>query len=292
MSYREIADHYGDGESYRLRAPRYRFAELAFGPLGRETLFSVRAAPPLVGLGLLDAVSDETILAIAAEEAKAGRVRGRPNKVFDVAAGGLRLGRFGWKAGLPSLKQQIANAFNRDIGITNPLYPENDCTAVERACRAAAAAAQHHPKIGEDVLGAVTFFVAHLAPPAPRRPDDPQAARGAALFDQAGCAACHRPTLETGDDPDAALAHQTIHPYTDLLLHDLGAGLADKRPEYAADGRMWRTAPLWGLGLTLSVNGHEFLLHDGRARGPAEAILWHGGEAAAAREAFRQHEQG
>ena len=287
VSYREVAGRYGDGEPYRLRVPRYRFAELAFGPLGRGTLFSVRAAPPLVGLGLLDAVSEETIEALATEEAQVGRVSGRPNRVFDIASGGLRLGRFGWKAGLPSLRQQIANAFNRDIGITNPLYPENDCTVVERACRAAAAAAPRHPKIGEDVLGAVTFFVAHLAPPAPRRPDDPQAALGAALFDQAGCAACHRPTLETGDDPDAALAHQTIHPYTDLLLHDMGSGLADKRPEYAASGSMWRTAPLWGLGLTLSVNGHEFLLHDGRARGPAEAILGHGGEAAAAREAFR-----
>ncbi|MGO8869156.1 MAG: di-heme oxidoredictase family protein [Alphaproteobacteria bacterium] len=288
VSYREIKGRFADGEPYRLRAPRYRFADLAFGPLGKNALFSVRAAPPLVGLGLLEAVPDATIEALAAEEKSKGQVRGRPNRVFDIAAKGVRLGRFGWKAGLPSLEQQVANAFNRDIGITNPFYPENDCTEIERACRAAAAAAPRHPKIGEDFLAAVTFFVARLAPPAPRRPEEPEVKRGEALFEAAACGACHRPTLETGDDPDPALAHQLIHPYTDLLVHDMGAGLADKRPEYEASGSSWRTAPLWGLGLTKSVSDHEFLLHDGRARGPAEAILWHGGEAAAAREAFRR----
>ena len=196
-----------------------------------------------------------------------------------------RLAGFGWKAGAPGLEQQVANAFNRDIGITNPLYPQNDCTQVERACRAAAAAAPRHPKIGEDFLAAVTFFVARLAPPAPRRPEEPEVKRRRGAVQPAGCGACHRPALETGDDPDPALAHQLIHPYTDLLLHDMGAGLADKRPEYKAGGSSWRTAPLWGLSAAKSVSDHEFLLHDGRARGPAEAILWHGGEAAAAREA-------
>jgi len=292
VSYREITGRFADGAPYRLRAPRYRFADLAFGPLGKDALFSVRAAPPLVGLGLLEAVSAATIEALAAEEKSKGQVHGRPNRVFDIAAKGVRLGRFGWKAGAPGLEQQVANAFNRDIGITNPLYPENDCTQIERACRAAAAATPRHPKIGEDFLAAVTFFVARLAPPAPRRPEEPEVKRGEALFAAAGCSACHRPALETGDDPDPALAHRVIHPYTDLLLHDMGAGLADKRPEYEAGGGSWRTAPLWGLGLTKTVSDHEFLLHDGRARGPAEAILWHGGEAAAAREAFRRMSRG
>ena len=237
VSYREITGRFADGAPYRLRAPRYRFADLAFGPLGKDALFSVRAAPPLVGLGLLEAVSAATIEALAAEEKSKGQVHGRPNRVFDIAAKGVRLGRFGWKAGAPGLEQQVANAFNRDIGITNPLYPENDCTQIERACRAAAAAASRHPKIGEDFLAAVTFFVARLAPPAPRRPEEPEVKRGEALFAAAGCGACHRPALETGDDPDPALAHQLIHPYTDLLLHDMGAGLADKRPEYKAGGR-------------------------------------------------------
>jgi CxxC motif-containing protein (DUF1111 family) len=130
--------------------------------------------------------------------------------------------------------------------------------------------------------------VAHLAPPERRNASAPRVEQGAMLFAEAGCAACHRPTLETGANPDPALAHRTIHPYSDLLLHDMGQGLADGRPEYDASGQSWRTAPLWGLGMIPVVNGHEFLLHDGRARGPAEAILWHGGEAEAAREAFRR----
>ncbi len=292
VRFSESEGRYADGERYSLRTPHYRFSRLAFGPLGRRALFSARVAPALVGLGLLAAVPDAEIEALAAEESSEGGVRGRPNRVFDVAGKAMRLGRFGWKAGVPSLLQQTANAFNRDIGITNPLYPENDCTAAETACWLVAAAAPRHPKIGDDFLTAVTFFVARLAPPGPGKPDDPQVKRGAALFEGAGCALCHRPTLETGDDPDAALAHKTIHPYTDLLLHDMGAGLADRRPEYGASGRSWRTAPLWGLGLSRSVAGHEFLLHDGRARGPAEAILWHGGEAAAAKEAFRRMSRG
>ncbi|HLI13259.1 MAG TPA: di-heme oxidoredictase family protein [Alphaproteobacteria bacterium] len=286
VSYTERPGRYGDGTPYSLREPHYRFESLAFGPLGDNTLVSVRVAPALIGTGLLDAVPAQEIEAIAAEEKREGKVAGRPNRVWNIAAQALRVGRFGWKAGQPHLRQQNAQAFNRDIGITNPLYPENDCTPVEAACRAAAVAARH-PKIGDDFLDAVTFYLAHLAPPAQRSPTDPRIARGAALFTEAGCAACHRPSLETGDSEDTALAHKIIHPYTDLLLHDLGEGLADGRPEFAAGGRSWRTAPLWGLGLVEVVNGHTTLLHDGRARNAAEAILWHGGEGERAKEAFR-----
>jgi CxxC motif-containing protein (DUF1111 family) len=158
---------------------------------------------------------------------------------------------------------------------------------VEYACRAMAAAATRHPKLEAARLDAIVFYIAHLAPPARRHLDDPSVRTGERLFAQAGCAACHRPTLVTGESADPLLAHRTIHPYSDLLLHDMGAGLADGRPEFAASGRSWRTAPLWGLGQIPITNGHAFLLHDGRARGPAEAILWHGGEAQAARDAFR-----
>ncbi len=287
VSYTEEPGRYADGAPFTLRVPHYRFEGLAFGPLGPEALFSPRVAPALVGLGLLDAVADETLRALAAQEAREDKVKGKPNMVWDAAAKGPRLGRLGWKVGQPGLRQQIANAFNLDMGITNPLYPENDCTEIESACRAAAAASPRHPKIGDAFLDAVTVYLAHLAPPAPRDPDDPLVRRGGALFEEAGCAACHRPTLETGASPDSDLSHKIIHPYTDLLLHDMGAGLADDRPEFQADGRSWRTAPLWGLGLIKVVNEHELLLHDGRARGPAEAILWHGGEAEAAKKAFR-----
>jgi CxxC motif-containing protein (DUF1111 family) len=288
VSYTENEGQYADGAVYSLRTPHYRFEALAYGPLGSDTLVSVRIAPSIVGLGLIDTVPDREIEVIAAEEARNGRVHGRPNRVWDLTVRGLRVGHLGWKAGQPSLRQQNANAFNRDIGITNPLYPVNDCTEIEKECLAAAAASPRKPKIDDEFLDAATFYVAHLAPPLPRDQDRPAVRQGAALFEQAGCVACHRPTLEGGSSPDPDLANKTIHPYSDLLLHDMGDGIADGRPEFAADGRSWRTAPLWGLGLIKSITGHEFLLHDGRARGPAEAILWHGGEAEAAKEAFRR----
>jgi CxxC motif-containing protein (DUF1111 family) len=287
VSYTEQTGHYGDGAPYSLRIPHYHITGLVHGSLGDGAMISARVAPALAGLGLLDAVPDDAIRALAVEEARAGQAHGRPNLVWDIAAGKLRAGHLGWKAGQPGLRQQNANAFNREIGITNPLYPSNDCTPVETACLAAARAAPRHPKIAADFLDAVTFYLSRLAPPRARRQENPRVRQGAALFARAGCAACHRPTLETGDSPDPALAHKTIHPYSDLLLHDMGEGLADGRPEFRADGRSWRTAPLWGLGLIEAVNGHDFLLHDGRARGPAEAILWHGGEAEAAKQAFR-----
>ncbi|HYB08799.1 MAG TPA: di-heme oxidoredictase family protein [Alphaproteobacteria bacterium] len=287
VSYTENEERYADGTAYSLRAPHYRFEALAYGPLGSDTLVSVRIAPAIVGLGLIDAVPDQEIEAIASEEKRNGRVHGRPNRVWDLTAEALRVGHLGWKAGQPSLRQQNANAFNRDIGITNPLYPTNDCTEVETECQAAAAASPRKPKIGDEFLDAATFYVAQLAPSLPREQDSPIVKQGAVLFEQAGCAECHRPTLESGTSPDPDLAHREFHPYSDLLLHDMGDGLADGRPEFVADGRSWRTAPLWGLGLIKSITGHEFLLHDGRARGPAEAILWHGGEAEAAKDAFR-----
>ncbi len=283
VSFAEEPGRYADGETYSLRRPHYRFAELAYGPLAKDTLFSVRVAPQLAGLGLLEAVPEASLLATEGT-AKIGQ----PNRVDAVGEAKRALGRFGWKAGQPTLRQQIASAFTLDIGITNPLYPENDCTAAELACRAAAATATRHPKLDAARLDAVVFYVAHLAPPARRNEEDPAVRQGETLFAEAGCAACHRSTLETGADADPDLARRTIHPYSDLLLHDMGEGLADGRPEFAASGRSWRTAPLWGLGQIAIVNGHEFLLHDGRARGPAEAILWHGGEAEGAREAFRR----
>jgi CxxC motif-containing protein (DUF1111 family) len=287
-SYTGLEGKYVDGTPFSLRVPHYRFENLAFGPLGNDTLVSARVAPALVGLGLIDAVPDEAIKAIAAEEERDGTVHGRANLVWDMASHAMRIGRFGWKAGQPNVRQQNANAFNREIGVTSSLYPENDCTEVETACRTAAAEAPRHPKMTDEFLDATTFFLAHLAPPEPQSPASPDVERGAALFKSVGCVACHRPTLETGTGADARLAHLIIHPYTDLLVHDMGEGLADGRSEFKADGRSWRTAPLWGLGRLRSVNNHEFLLHDGRARGPAEAILWHGGEAEFAKEAFRQ----
>jgi CxxC motif-containing protein (DUF1111 family) len=287
VTYTEIQGRYADGEPYTLRKPELHYSALAFGPIGADTLVSARVAPALVGLGLLEAVPAKTIETLAREEAKGGLVHGQPNYVWDVEAQAMRIGRFGWKANEPNLLQQIAGAFNLDLGLTNPLYPANDCTRVETACQAAADAAPRHPKIGRAVLEAIVTYVAGLAPPAQRDANDPNLRHGAALFGHAGCIACHRPRLDTADDNELGLRKTAIHPYSDLLLHDMGDGLADGRPDYGADGKSWRTAPLWGIGLIPVVNGQRFLLHDGRARSLAEAILWHGGEAESSKEAFR-----
>jgi len=281
-----------DGTEVELRKPLVRFRKLAFGDLHRQVMTSVRVATPLFGLGLLEAVPESEILAIAEEQRRAGQgVSGTPNRVWDRARGETVPGRFGWKANQPNLRQQIAAALAGDMNITSNLFPAHDCPPAQTACRAVAG---DHPEVSEEALEAMTLYHHFLAVPARRDTDEPQVIEGERLFAGAGCASCHRPVLRTGpflenSGPQSpALAGQTIHPYTDLLLHDMGEGLADGRPDYEAGGRQWRTPPLWGLGLLERVNGHGTLLHDGRARTPLEAILWHGGEASAAREAVRR----
>lgn len=286
VAYQELPGAYADGEPYSLRRPRYELVELAYGPADPALLMSPRTAPFLIGLGLLEAVDDATLLAAADPDDRDGDgISGRPNFVWDVRRGAVALGRFGWKANVPTLEQQNAGAFVGDIGITSPLFPEQNCTAVQAACLAAPDGG--NPEVDQDKLDAVTFYTRHLAVPARRDLTDPAVRRGEALFTDIGCAACHTPTLTTAADAEAPLAAQRIHPYSDLLLHDMGDALADGRPDFLADGREWRTPPLWGLGLIATVNRHTMLLHDGRARDAAEAILWHDGEGAAARERFR-----
>jgi len=231
-------------------------------------------------------VPQADILALADPDDRDGDgVSGRANQVWDAAAGRLALGRFGWKANEPTVAQQAAGAFLGDIGITTPLFPDENCTAAVPDCRTAANGGA--PAIEADDFAKVVLYASSLAVPGRRDWDDPTVLQGKALFTALGCAACHMPTLTTGDYPTIpALTGQTIHPYTDLLLHDLGAELADGRPDFLAGGSEWRTPPLWGLGLIQTVNGHTNLLHDGRARNALEAILWHGGEAQAARDNF------
>jgi CxxC motif-containing protein (DUF1111 family) len=204
--------------------------------------------------------------------------------VWDVRRQTTALGRFGWKANVPTVEQQNAGAFNGDIGITSALFPEQPCAVAQDEC--AAAVDGGTPEIDDEKLDRVTFYTRTLAVPARRRVTDDAVVRGERLFREAGCAACHTPTLRTGDSDIAGLANQTIHPYTDLLLHDMGPDLADGRPDGDASGREWRTAPLWGIGLVETVNGHTRFLHDGRARNLSEAILWHGGEGRSAKQRF------
>ena len=287
VEYDEVPGTYGDGEAYSLRVPHYSFVDLAFGPLDPSIRISPRTAPFIIGLGLLSAVDEDTILSQAdPDDADGDGISGRPNRVWDRRRQATVLGRFGWKANQPTLEQQNAGAFVGDIGITSSLFPEPECTAVQTECLAAPNGGD--PEVDQIKLDAVTFYTHFLAVPARRGVDDPTVRRGGALFVEAGCAHCHLTTLTTGPlEAYPELSGQIIHPYTDLLLHDMGADLADDRQDFDADGREWRTPPLWGIGLVATVNRHALLLHDGRARGFAEAILWHGGEAEAAREAFR-----
>lgn len=276
---------FDDGENYTLRRPVYEFEELAHGPLSVDVQVSPRIAPPVFGAGLLEAIPEADILAASdPDDADVDGISGRPNWVTDQLTGRLILGRFGWKANVGSVEQQVAAAFNGDIGITNPVFPNETCTSAETACSLAPSGGD--PEIPAERIEKVVLYSRTLAVPARRNLDSPDVIAGARLFTELGCAGCHRPAQRTGEDPIAALADQSINPFTDLLLHDMGPGLADHRPDGSASGTEWRTPPLWGIGLTETVSGHTFLLHDGRARSLEEAILWHGGEAQAAQRGF------
>lgn len=286
-SYAELPGQFGDGEAYSLRRPTYSVTNLGYGPLAASALLSPRVAPAMSGLGLLEAVPEAELRVLAEQQAREGKgVHGRLNAVWDAVAGKMAIGRYGWKAEQPSVFQQTATALNEDMGLTTPLLPQENFTKAEAAaCETKSAAGE--PDVSAKILHDIVLYARTLAVPARRAMTDRLVCRGQTLFLQIGCAACHVPTLHTGDCDLPQLAHQTIHPYTDLLLHDMGDGLSDHRPVFEASGNDWRTPPLWGVGLVSTVNGHTFLLHDGRARNLTEAILWHGGEAHNSRESFR-----
>ena len=269
----EIEGRYPDGASYTLRAPRFEVTLASNGEsLPEGTLVSPRLPPPVFGLGLLEAIDEADILALADPEDRDGDgVSGRPNRIVDARTGESRLGRFGWKANSPTLELQTADAYLNDMGITSPPLPEEDGST----------------EIDDVTLAAATAYSQTLAAPARRLRDDAGVRRGAALFAEAGCGACHVEAFVTGEHPRyEELSGQPIAPYTDLLLHDMGPELADYRPDHEADGNEWRTAPLWGVGLAQTVLPFSGFLHDGRARTLEEAVLWHGGEAEASRERF------
>lgn len=290
VTWTEEKGTFGDGKAYSLRRPSIAIDDLGYGPFAEGTMFSARVAPHTVGLGLLEAVDEEDLVALEdPEDADGDGVSGRANFPWDVAAGTPRIGRFGWKSNQPSLRQQSAGAFNGDMGITSALFPEEGCTGAESECQSASTGPT--PQLAPALLDDVVFYMSTLAVPAQRDYDDPEVVRGGLLFEQMGCASCHVPSLTTGHHDIAALSGQTIFPYSDLLLHDMGEDLADGRPDFDASGAEWRTPPLWGLGLVPAVNDHDLLLHDGRARGFAEAILWHGGEAESSRESFRNAQE-
>ncbi|OHC28110.1 MAG: thiol oxidoreductase [Pseudomonadales bacterium RIFCSPLOWO2_12_59_9] len=275
---------FADGTAIELRQPRLQISQLGYGPLHPATQFSARLAPPMIGLGLLEAISEASVLANAdPDDSNGDGISGRANRVWDDSQGKTVLGRFGWKAGQPNLNQQNAHAFAGDMGLTTTLLPSDDCSPSQIDCRAAINGGT--PEVSEHILAQVLFYSRNLGVPARRKVDDPQVLAGRALFQQAGCASCHTPRFSTAANAaEPELANQLIRPYSDLLLHDMGEGLADNRPEFLADGREWRPPPLWGIGLTETVSGHTQFLHDGRARNLLEAIAWHAGEAEAAKQ--------
>ena len=273
-----------DGEQVMLRKPVITFIDLAYGPFPPDMLTSPRIAPPLYGLGLLQAVPEADIEA-QVDAPKPKGIKGKINRVWDAEQQKTVLGRFGWKANQPNLRQQIAGAYVGDMGITSPLFPDENCTDAQDACKHSPSAG--NPELNKAQLDASEFYHFALAAPRQRNVNDKQVQRGAVLFRQAQCSACHVPQLTTGEFVQLpALSHQIIHPYTDLLLHDMGEALADHRLDYLASGREWRTPPLWGIGLAQKVEPLVGFLHDGRARNLEEAIIWHGGEARASRDRY------
>lgn len=294
ITYTEVPFVFSDGTRISLRQPTYVVRNLAFGPLHPDVMMSGRIAPQMIGLGLLEAIPEADILSRADPDDHDGDgISGRPNRVWSVARNSVSLGRFGWKAGVPTLKQQTADALVHDIGISSALFPlpAGDCTAAQLDCMTApngAPKSSPNIEISDNLSDLINFYAANLAVPPRRNANLDTVKLGRALFYAAGCAQCHTPGHQTGNvEGQPHLSNQRIWPYTDLLLHDMGEGLADNRPEGVANGREWRTPPLWGIGLTEIVSGHTYFLHDGRARNLTEAIAWHGGEATSAREAFR-----
>jgi CxxC motif-containing protein (DUF1111 family) len=284
ITYQEIPVTFADGTQVSLRKPNLSITQLGYGEMHPQTQMSARVAPPMIGLGLLESIPDQTLKAWADEQDKNGDgISGKINLVWDVRSNDFAIGRFGWKSGQPNLMQQNAAAFNGDVGLTSNLFPNENCTSKQTICRDLPNGGS--PEVSDNILDFVEFYSQHLAVPVRRNVDLPEVKLGQQLFAKAGCESCHKTNVKTAVREDLpALSNQTIHPYTDMLLHDMGPGLADNRPEYLANGQEWRTQPLWGIGYTEEVNGHTYFLHDGRARNLMEAVLWHGGEAEMAKQ--------
>lgn len=287
---------YADGSSYQLTEPVFTLPFLAEAGLD-PALLSVRQSPQLVGMGLLERIPESVLLAQSdPQDLDKDGISGRPNQVWDVLQQKKVLGRFGWKANQPTVKQQVAGAFHGDIGITTSLFPVEEITASQlmehqQAYQGPVPNGKDgaEPELSDRLLDRVTFYVENLAVPARRNAERAAVIKGEQLFTQLACQKCHVPryTLNAPEGLNESEQKDVIAPYTDLLLHDMGPALADRRPDFEATGQEWRTPPLWGIGLIETVNGHTRFLHDGRARNLTEAVLWHGGEAEASQEAFK-----
>ena len=280
-----IVDAFDDGTTYTLQRPTYSISNPSYGQVSAP-IISGRAAQHLSGGGLLEAISEQDILALADEfDADGDGISGKPNYVWNAYTQSIELGRFGWKAGQPDLLNQNAAAFVGDMGITSDIFLAENCTDVQNDCQSATNGGS--PEIIWDRLRDVEIYTQTLAVPARRNHDSEVVLQGKRLFFEIGCESCHKSKFTTGNHEIAVLSNQVIRPYTDMLLHDMGDALGDGSEEFKATGNEWRTAPLWGIGLVETVNGHTRFMHDGRAANLTEAILWHGGEAEASKNKFK-----
>jgi CxxC motif-containing protein (DUF1111 family) len=289
IEYEPIAVALNGGETATLMKPTYRIENLGYGPMRADTQISPRLAPPMIGLGLLESIHEADILANVGADKRDGIV-GKANWVTDARTGARVLGRFNLKAGQPTVEQQSAAAFSNDMGLSTPMFPKHsgDCTPAQKQCLDMPHGAQ--PRFGPEEVPAklmdfVTIYSTNLAVPARRDADDARVLAGKKLFYEANCVACHVPkyvTSRNAKQPEHRF--QLIWPYTDMLVHDMGEGLADGVSDGEANGREWRTPPLWGIGLTKTVNPNATWLHDGRARTLLEAVLWHDGAGKPARD--------
>lgn len=284
VAFSDIVEVFADGTQVVLKKPTYSLID-TYIPFPGNALLSPRIGSPVFGLGLLEAIPENYILQNQdINDADADGISGKANYVLDAVTGTLKLGRFGWKANTATIIEQCAGAYNGDMGITSHLKPIETGFGQSNGEDGFG----DDPEISEDLLKTVTFYCQTLAVPAPRDVTNVNVRRGAKLFDQLECAKCHIPKMQTGSSSISGLANQTIFPYSDMLLHDMGEDLADNRPDFLANGNEWKTRPLWGIGLTNVVNNHTNFLHDGRAKNITEAILWHGGEALKSKNKFKE----
>ena len=286
-TYEIIKGSYPDGTEYELQKPIYKIFDEKFGSL-QNVLSSPRVGNQVIGLGFVDALAEREILKNEDEfDSDNDGISGKANYVWNVEKNKATIGKFGWKANQPTLKQQIAGAFNGDIGLTSSIFPMTNCPSPQKDCLDAHNGGE--PEITERQMQRVTFYQSALAVPKRRNYKKDNVLQGKMLFHKMECIKCHQINFKTSSNYpfNSYLENITINPYSDFLLHDMGDALADGRPDFKANGKEWRTQPLWGIGLIKTVNKHTFLLHDGRARNIEEAILWHGGEAEKAKRNFK-----
>lgn len=281
ISHQDIKGQFADGEQYLLKKPIYDI-KYNYGEPEEGLMISPRISSQMIGMGLLEDISERDLLAIADPDDKnADGISGKANYVWDVENKRTVMGRFGWKANQPSIRQQVAAAFSGDIGITTSIFIKENYTDKQfETLKPDNIISGGSPELSDKNLEKTVLYSRNLAVPIRRNVDDLEVSQGEKLFSEMSCNKCHITEIKSGDE--------TIRPYTDLLLHDMGDNLADNRPDFLASGNEWRTPPLWGIGLFNTVNSHTNYLHDGRANSLSEAILWHGGEAGKSAESFKR----